>query len=149
MEILRKNVCAAGLALVILLSASSLAEGKQPETGPVEAARAALRGKRFQEAVQTIEGARAGELERPDEALYLKGLALYYAGRDEEAVRALLQKDWLKAGKDLSYLRSKARFPNPKINIGGPHTKLPEEQLAEAIIIVLASMHQHMLTQLI
>src|SRR5947208_96919 len=69
--------------------------------------------------------------------------------QDEKAVRAVFQEDGFTLFKDLCDLATEGGGAYPQKNIGRPDSELVEEDLAEPVIVVLASMNQDMRRMLI
>ena len=107
MDARRMKVCAIGVAAALLLSVLAFAGAKSPESSPLDPARAALRGKRFDEAIRALDKALAEAHEHPDEAFYLRALALYYSGEHNLAVQ--VADDLIQEHEGSPWLR-KARF---------------------------------------
>ena len=78
--------------LMVVIVACVLCVGvtaaEQEKPSPLAAAKVALRGKQFERAVAALDQALTGKLEHLDEALYLRALALYYAGKHAASVKA-------------------------------------------------------------
>ena len=75
-------------AALVVGGALRAAEPARPNA--IDAGRTALRGRHYDDAVELLDKAmgEAGKPDRRDEAAYLKALALYYAGKHDEAVKA-------------------------------------------------------------
>jgi len=78
----------------------------------LDSAKAAMRAKRFDEAVKLL--AEAGREAKADEAMYLKALSLHYAGKHAAAIKAA---DALIARRPASPWKPKARFLKAKAMI--------------------------------
>jgi hypothetical protein len=78
-----------------------------------------------------------------------RGQAAIGVAKDQNLIRLLFHYRLIYAVQDLSYLVSKAFRTNAEVNVRRPHIEIPNEDITQTLVIILASMQGYVIAMLI